>query len=66
MKHDIRVTDTGLEGFHTGRPRYRLICYTCKAIIHEGTTGPGYFLKAHLEGQTAGEKPLPMGEQTPR
>lgn len=34
------VTPTGETGFHTGRPRYRVVCDACCEEVHESTTVP--------------------------
>lgn len=38
---------TGEEGIHTGRPRYRVECRTCGAVVHDGTTGPAWMAREH-------------------
>lgn len=47
--HVFHVTATRLDGFHTGRRRYMVECLTCKATIHEATTGPRERIGQHVE-----------------
>lgn len=46
--HAFVVTPTGESGIHTDRPRYRVQCTTCGEVVHEGTTGVEWNIKAHL------------------
>lgn len=41
------VTPTGDVAFHTGRPRYRVVCDACGEEVHEGTTGPEVMAAYH-------------------
>lgn len=41
-----------LDGFHTGRLRYRVECQACpahQAEVHPATTGPAEMIEMHLE-----------------
>jgi len=40
------VDDTGI---HTGRQRYFVACAECDCILHDGTTGPAYRIRAHMK-----------------
>lgn len=44
----FRVTATGDEGIHTGRPRYFVKCISCSETIHRNTTGPEFNIEGHL------------------
>lgn len=51
--HNFRVTATSLEGFHTGRRRYKVECLSCgdpghPELVHEATTGPESFMESHV------------------
>lgn len=59
MSHDIVVTGTGTFGVSTGRDRMRVVCNTCKTIIHKATTGPEQNVRVHiLRGPAAYEEPM--------
>ena len=46
--HTFVLLDTGEDGLHSGRPRYRVTCKTCDVVVHEGTTGPREMIARHL------------------
>ena len=46
--HRFLVQATGDSGCDTGRARYRVMCLTCRVLIHWNTTGPSSRCKSHL------------------
>jgi hypothetical protein len=38
--HRILVMLTDKTGFHTGRPRFLVVCTSCMSLLHDQTTGP--------------------------
>lgn len=46
--HVLAVTATREVGRDTGRRRYRVICRTCRVVVHPATTGPRQQMEAHL------------------
>lgn len=47
------VTSIGDVAFHTGRPRYRVVCDACGEEVHPGTTGPKEMARHHSCAGTA-------------
>lgn len=39
--------ETGLVGINSGRPRFKVTCKECGAVVHEATTGPVPIAKNH-------------------
>lgn len=62
-KHHFSLIKTNLDGFHTGRPRYAVLCLTCDAAVHPATTGPvsliGYHLR-DIEHKLSKDTPSPI------
>jgi hypothetical protein len=57
--HELWVIPTGKVGSHSGRRLHRVECVTCKAIVHEATSGPSQMIEAHLrEARTGMQSPL--------
>jgi hypothetical protein len=46
--HIFASTPTGDFGIDSGRPRFKVECLTCKACLHENTTGPSARIESHL------------------
>lgn len=42
----------------SGRPRYRVVCYTCNVVVHHATTGPVEAARDHLRGRAGYEEPM--------
>lgn len=51
----MEVSPTSSHGIHSGRRRYRVVCLTCRTLIHEATTGPGSRVDSHLSGRLKGQ-----------
>lgn len=49
-----RAEATGETGFNSGRPRYRVTCNKCGAVVHENTTGPAAVYQNHQCEPTTG------------
>jgi len=46
--HLFIVTTTNAVGLNTGRRRYRVVCRTCRLVVHVGTTWPRVNMEYHL------------------
>jgi hypothetical protein len=45
----FHLSDTGRDGIHSCRPRIKVECLTCKAVIHRGTTDPRFWSEIHFQ-----------------
>jgi deoxyribonuclease V len=46
-KARYNIQPTGDRGVDSGRPRYRVTCLACGAVVHENTAGPVPLIKQH-------------------
>ncbi len=46
--HRVDIEATALDGFHSGRRRYKVTCRDCGVLVHEATTGPLEQLRYHV------------------
>lgn len=51
LGHSIAMCATSLDGLHTGRRRYMVVCISCQELIHEATTGPAWNIVMHCKDQ---------------
>jgi hypothetical protein len=60
IEHRMILTPTDLHGVDSGRRRWRVVCETCKTLVHEATTGPEARVREHIigDGHSAYEQPL--------
>lgn len=59
-EHLFIVKATQLVGRDTGRRRYRVVCRTCRVIVHPATTGPQEQIGAHVRWVKEDGKPTPF------
>lgn len=50
-EHEVEVSDSGHVGFNTGRTQYRVVCHTCRVLIHPATTGGNARAEMHRGGE---------------
>lgn len=46
--HKFRVSPTGLDGFNSGRRRYKSECLTCGMVLHGASTSAYSWIRIHL------------------
>ena len=62
-EHLFVVTATKELGCDTGRRRYRVVCRTCRVVVHPATTGPRWNMEFHEREAARGEvRPYPGTE----
>lgn len=57
--HLFVVTATDELGCDTGRRRYRVVCRSCRVVVHPATTGPRWNMDSHEREVTEQGKALP-------
>lgn len=58
--HHMRVTATAELGCDTGRRRYRVVCRSCRVVVHPATTGPHAQMDTHVRWFEEDGKPTPF------
>ncbi len=53
--HMFVIAATNLNGLHSGRRRYSVMCRTCKMAVHPATTGPDEMIDMHLREVARGD-----------
>ena len=56
--HQVTIEPSGQVAFQSGRTRYRVVCWACRVVVHEATTGPVSALREHFKGEPGYERPL--------
>lgn len=61
---EIVVTPTGDTGIHSGRGRFRVVCRTCRVVLHHNSTGPEIWADDHRKGRECPyARPMREGEE---
>lgn len=47
--HTFAVSDSGDQGFNSGRTRWRVMCATCSVEVHSGSTSATAQIRNHIE-----------------
>jgi hypothetical protein len=47
-EHLFVITATDELGCDTGRRRYRVVCRSCRVVVHPATTGPRQNMETHV------------------
>jgi len=58
--HLCTVTATPQLGCDSGRRRYRVVCRTCRVVVHPATTGPREQMSSHVQHVAEDGHPTPF------
>lgn len=64
IPHDVTMVAVSLS--ITGQYQYKIVCWRCAVVVHDGTTGPASMLQSHFEGGGAYERPLDPSDGVPK
>ena len=64
-EHLCAVTATREVGCDTGRRRYRVVCRTCRVVVHPATTGPREQMDMHVFHVENDGRPTPFPGTSP-